>query len=163
MDRIALVLATLAPLPELDGLPGLVVAGLFEPDARVLLESTLTEPLHQRVQDQILAETGGNLLVLLELFRGLTRAEARTGCVSPTPSAPASACTAWLNEPAANLTPQEALIARLAREGRTNPEIGTQLFLSTRTVEWHLRRIYAKLGISSGRELTSRLPPSSDE
>ncbi|MEU6657557.1 BREX system ATP-binding domain-containing protein [Streptomyces sp. NPDC046821] len=51
------------------------------------------------------------------------------------------------------LTGQEMLIARLARQGRSNPEIGTQLFISARTVEWHLRNIYAKLQISSRREL----------
>jgi len=52
-----------------------------------------------------------------------------------------------------DLTAQEAQIAELAREGHSNPEIGAQLFLSPRTVEWHMRKVYAKLEISSRRDL----------
>jgi DNA-binding CsgD family transcriptional regulator len=63
------------------------------------------------------------------------------------------------------LTPQEVQVARLAADGQTNPEIGAQLFLSPRTVEWHLTKMFGKLGISSRKELRSALsdverPPS---
>src|SRR4029079_10105421 len=60
------------------------------------------------------------------------------------------------------LTPQEEQIARLAREGLSNPEIGAQLCLSQRTVEWHLHKLFTKLGVSSRRELRNAVLDPSD-
>lgn len=60
-------------------------------------------------------------------------------------------------EPASSLTPQEAQIAALAASGMTNPKIGAELFLSPHTVEWHLRKVYSKLDITSRRHLPAAL------
>jgi DNA-binding CsgD family transcriptional regulator len=61
------------------------------------------------------------------------------------------------------LTEQERRIAQLARDGLSNPEIGARLFLSPRTVEWHLRKVFSKLGIRSRRELAKALPSADSE
>jgi cation diffusion facilitator family transporter len=60
------------------------------------------------------------------------------------------------------LTAQEAHIARLAAEGRINPEIAAQLYVSPRTVEWHMSKIFTKLGVSSRRRLEQALRSSPD-
>ena len=96
-----------------------------------------------RTAYQIFAATGA------EAFAERTRQElAATGETVPRPPV----------EVRGELTAQEGQIARRARDGCSNSEIGAELFLSPRTVEWHLRKVFTKLGISSRRELQAALP-----
>jgi hypothetical protein len=78
-DPVGLVFAARVPGEDMTGLPELVVEGLAEGDARALLESVLTGPLDVRIRDQIIADTHGNPLALLELPRGLTPAQLAGG------------------------------------------------------------------------------------
>ena len=88
----------------------------------------------------------------------------------PSPSAPAAELLAMGErlrtrsvESRDDLTAQERQIAQLARDGLSNPEIGARLFLSPRTVEWHLHHVFTKLGIRSRQQLVRGVPAFDSE
>ncbi len=78
-ESVGLVFATRRPSRDLAGLPQLVVEGLGDEDARTLLDSVGTGPLDERIRDQVISETRGNPLALLELLRGMSPAEIAGG------------------------------------------------------------------------------------
>jgi DNA-binding CsgD family transcriptional regulator len=106
-----------------------------------------------RTAHQMLEEMG------MAAFAERARRELRaTGEIARPRTAPATR-TAATSEP---LTAQEAQVARLARDGLSNPEIGVRLFISARTVQYHLSKVFTKLGISSRGQLYLVLPGDPD-
>ena len=136
-DPVGLVFAAREPGQDLTRLPELGMGGLGEEDARVLLDSAQLRAPHD-----MLAATG------MAAFAERARRE-----LLATVSTPRKRSVETRDE----LTAQEEQIARLARDGLSNPEIGARLFLSPRTVEWHLRKVFTKLGIGSRHELKAAL------
>jgi DNA-binding CsgD family transcriptional regulator len=90
-----------------------------------------------------------------ERARRELRATGETGRTHATPAATAVGA-------GDGLTAQEAQVARLAREGLSNPEIGARLFISPRTAQYHLSHVFTKLGISSRSQLDRVLPADGD-
>ena len=89
--------------------------------------------------------------------RGSAGSARRRSSTGATPCCAPPGCTRPAAGGTLDLTPQELAVARLVAEGRTNQEAGAALFVTGRTVAFHLSNIYAKLGVSSRRELAARL------
>jgi DNA-binding CsgD family transcriptional regulator len=92
-ESVGMIFTTRIPGDELAGLPELMIGKLADADARILLRSVIPTPLDRRIRDQIIAETGGNPLALLELPRGLRPAELAGGFGLPGAVHPAGAVT----------------------------------------------------------------------
>jgi DNA-binding CsgD family transcriptional regulator len=163
-ESVGLVFAARGASDHLAGLPELAVGRLRDADARALLDAVLPGPIDARVRDQIVAETHGNPLALLELPRGLTPAELAGGfgLADALPLAGSiEESFRRRTEALPETTRRLLLLARLARDGLSNPEIGIWLFISAHTVQYHLRKVFAKLGITSRSQLDRVLPDGS--
>jgi DNA-binding CsgD family transcriptional regulator len=95
----------------------------------------------------------------MSAFAERARRELRATGETARPRIAPATRTAATSEP---LTAQEAEVARLARDGLSNPEIGVRLLISARTVQYHLRKVFTKLGISSRGQLYRVLPGDPD-
>jgi DNA-binding CsgD family transcriptional regulator len=106
-----------------------------------------------RTAHRMLEEMG--MAAFAERARRELRATGETARTRTVPAARAAGA-------GAALTPQEAQVARLAREGLSNPEIGARLFISPRTAQYHLSNVFTKLGITSRSQLDRVLPADRD-
>ncbi len=102
-----------------------------------------------RTAHQMLEEMG--MVAFAERARRKLRATGETARKRTTPATRTAAASAAL-------TAQEAQVARLARDGLSNPEIGARLFISPRTAQYHLSSVFTMLGISSRSQLDRVLP-----
>jgi ATP/maltotriose-dependent transcriptional regulator MalT len=138
------------------GFGRLVVAELAEAAARTgeagLVKATL-DWLSERMDAREQLRTAHQMLDTMGTAAFAERARRELAATGET------ARTAGAGEP---LTTQEARVARLARDGLSNPEIGARLFISARTVKYHLHKVFTKLGISSRSQLYRVLPSDPD-
>ena len=159
-EPIGIVFAAREPGEQFQHLSALDVQGLATGDARALLGSVVPFKLDVQVRDRIVAETRGNPLALLELPHGLTAFADRARVELVATGEKVRKRTVETRD---ELTAQEEHIAVLARDGLSSREIAARVFLSPRTVEWHLGHVFSKLGIRSRRQLSSALPSSESE
>ena len=133
------------------------VAGERARDLRREAEMALREAMHEDERAAIVAgDTALAERCSLESTRLAQRSIMARSVLSPIELDVGG--TTYAVPAGAALTAHEALVARLARDGLSNPEIGSRLFISSRTVQYHLRKVFTKLGISSRSQLYRVLP-----